>query len=92
MHPAELFQFERAAREYARWAAVAAADRSAAPGWWWGPAFALRDAGDPLPRHLCALLQLADGTPCAAGARLLLGAFAGQTELPWPAAFMKRAD
>lgn len=88
--PALEFQFKRQVREYARWLAVPEADRSPAPGWWWGPAFAARDSSEPLPAAWTGLLRLPAGACYADAARLFLGAMAEQAFQPWPSAFPGR--
>ena len=91
MHPAATAQFERAVGEYIRWRAVPKDDRSPAPGWWWGPAFEIRDVRHPLPAEWCASLELPDGATYADGAAVFLRSFAGQTSLPWPDDFPGKA-
>jgi len=39
MHQSANLSFERVVHEFARWRAVPEQQRSAAPSWWWGPAF-----------------------------------------------------
>jgi hypothetical protein len=49
MHQAAKTQFERAAREFSQWRSVPESERSpAAPGWWWQPAFEVRDQGEEM--------------------------------------------
>ena len=79
--------FERIAREFAQWRAVPDRNRSAAPAWWWGPAFEARGDRQPRPSEWCAHLGLAEGSPVAAGADVLLKALADQTSLPWTGDF-----
>lgn len=87
IHPAARFQFERVIDEYARWRAVAEEDRSPAPAWWWGPAFAVRHARDAMPDGWAQSLHLSPGAPYADGAAVLLNSLAEQTSLPWPDEF-----
>jgi hypothetical protein len=92
MHPATRLQFERLIGEYARWRAVPEAERSPAPAWWWGPAMELRNAPRSLPAEWCAELGLPNQATYAAAAELLLKTFVGQTSLPWPDDFPRKAD
>lgn len=87
MHQAAEVTFERAVREFVRWRAVPEPARSPAPAWWWGPAFELRELGQPMPLAWCASLELPDGATFADGARVFLGTLADQTSLPWPEDF-----
>ena len=77
-------QFERIVREFARWRAVPAQERSRAPAWWWGPAFEIRGVRQPMPADWCARLELPQGSTVADGAGVFLDSLAGQTSLPWP--------
>jgi hypothetical protein len=90
IHPAAKFQFERVVREYARWFAIDENARSLAPGWWWGPAFAVRDVADSLPADWSATLRLENGASYADASRVLIAAMAGQTYQPWPEQFPQR--
>ena len=92
MHPAARQQFERIIEEYVCWRAVPETERSPAPAWWWGPAIELRQATQSLPAEWCARLGLPDQASYAAGAEIFLRAFAGQTSLPWPHDFPRRAE
>jgi hypothetical protein len=92
MNPAAVLQFERMIGEYARWRAVPERERSPAPAWWWGPAMELRNVADPLPAEWCLQLGLPEHSTCAAGAKIFLAAFAGQTLLPWPYDFPGKTD
>jgi hypothetical protein len=83
-------QFERAVREFIRWRAVPEKERSPAPAWWWGPAFELRHARQPMPAEWCSSLGLPDGSPLADGADVFLKSLADQTSLPWPDDFPQR--
>jgi len=88
--PADNFQFARIVHEYARWIAIDQVDRSPAPAWWWGPAFALREATEPLPQDWSAMMKLPDGATYAEAAQLFLAAQAGQIFQPWPEEFPRR--
>ena len=83
--------FARIVDEFTRWRAVAEDERSAAPAWWWGPAFEVRSLRDPLPAEWCPRLGLSEGATYADGAAVFLDAFSGQTSLPWPDDFPRRA-
>jgi hypothetical protein len=91
MHQAANLQFGRIVDEFVRWRAVAEDDRSPAPAWWWGPAFELLGVRQPMPPEWCAGLELPAGASYADGAGVFLGSFAGQTSLPWPDDFPRRA-
>ena len=84
-------QFERAVSEFVQWRAVPEDERSPAPAWWWGPAFESRGTQQPMPTEWCSSLELPDGSSWAVGAQVFLDAFAGQTSLPWPDDFPRRA-
>jgi hypothetical protein len=90
MHTAAKLQFERTAREYAQWLAVPEEDRSPAPAWWWQPAIDVVAQHEEMAAVLCYRLQLSVGSTYAAGAKVLLGALAGQTSLPWPDEFPRK--
>jgi hypothetical protein len=90
IHPAVRFQLARSVREYARWLAVAEADRSPAPGWWWGPAFAVRDSTEPLPEDWAQTMHLPRGASYGDAARLFMDVMAGQPFQPWPSGFPGR--
>ena len=92
MHPAAQLQFERMIGEHGRWCSVPENERSPAPAWWWGPAMELRNAPQSLPVEWCVELGLPDNATYAAGAAVLLGAFAGQTSLPWPDDFPRKTE
>jgi hypothetical protein len=92
MHPAARLQVERMIGEYSRWRAVPEDERSPAPAWWWGPAVALRNAPQSLPSEWCAELGLPDHATYVAAAEIFLGAFAGQTSLPWPYDFPRKTE
>ena len=49
MHQAANVQFGRAVGEFASWRAVPEDARSPAPAWWWGPAFEVLGAPQPMP-------------------------------------------
>jgi hypothetical protein len=91
MHQAANVQFERAVREFAEWCAVPEEERSPAPAWWWGPAFDVLGARQPMPAEWCADLALPNGASFADGAAVFINSFGGQTSLPWPADFPRRA-
>jgi hypothetical protein len=90
MHPAARLQFERMIGEYARWRGVPEKERSPAPPWWWGPALELRNSQQSLSvaQSLSVegrtMLGLPDDATYGAAAEIFLGAFAGQTAVPWP--------
>ena len=90
MHPAAKLQFARIVDEFARWRAVAEAERPPAPAWWWGPAFDLRDAADAMPAGWCRQLRLAAGASFADGSAALRRTLADQTMLPWPYDFSRK--
>ena len=84
MHQAAKLQFERAAREFARWRAVPKDERSAAPGWWWGPALQVVGVTQSMPPDWCARLELPLGASFDDGAGVLLQNLADQKSLTWP--------
>jgi hypothetical protein len=90
MHPAARLQFERMIGEYARWRGVPEKERSPAPAGWWGPAIELRNSpqslsvAQSLSVEWRAMLGLPDDATYGAAAEIFLGAFAGQTAVPWP--------
>jgi hypothetical protein len=83
--------FGRIVDEFVRWRAVAEDDRSPAPAWWWGPAFESLGERQPMPPEWCAGLELPAGASYADGAAVFVGSLAGQTSLPWPEDFPRRA-
>jgi hypothetical protein len=87
MHQPANLSFERVVHEFARWRAVPERQRSAAPAWWWGPAFEALGLRQPMPATWCASLGLPDGSPIATGAELLLASLGDQTLLPWTGDF-----
>ena len=91
MHPAAVLQFERMIGEYNTWRALPEAERSPAPAWWWGPAIALRASSEPLPAGWRSELGLPEAATYASAAEIFLGAFAGQTAVPWPFDFPGKA-
>ena len=91
MNPAARLQFERIVDEFARWRAVAEAERSPAPAWWWGPAFCVRSLKHSMPAEWCARLELPDAATYADGAEIFLNSLADQTLLPWSGDFPHRA-
>jgi hypothetical protein len=74
---------ERIVHEFARWRAVPEQERSAAPSWWWGPAFEALGEPQPMPAGWCSSLGLPEGSTVGAGAKVLLAPFPDQTTLPW---------
>jgi len=91
MHPAAALQFERMIGEYITWRAVPDKERSPAPAWWWGSAMELRALSQPLPAEWCAELGLPDRATYASAANIFLAAFSGQTSVPWPYDFPRKA-
>jgi hypothetical protein len=92
MHPAARLQFERAAREFARWRAVPELERSPAPAWWWQPAFQVASQLEPMPELWCHRLEIPVGSTYAVGADVLMAALAGQISLPWPDEFPRKSE
>jgi hypothetical protein len=92
MHPAAVLQLERMIGEYNTWRAVPEKERSPAPAWWWGSAMELRASSQPLPAEWCAQLGLPDRATYASAADIFLGAFAGQTAVPWAHDFPGKAE
>jgi hypothetical protein len=90
MHQAASLQFGRVMDEFVLWHAVPKDERSPAPGWWWGPAMAVREAHESMPHAWCCELGLGDGSSFAAGAQALFTLFAEQTSLPWPDDFPRK--
>jgi hypothetical protein len=90
IHPAVKFQFGRIVQEYGSWHAIDEYVRSRAPGWWWGPALALRDAHEQMPTDWLRLMALPDAGTYSDAARLLLDSLAGQTSQPWPNEFPRQ--
>ena len=84
MHQAANVQLQRAVAEFVRWREVPENQRSPAPAWWWGPAFEVLGQQTPLPAEWCASLGLPGDATYTDGAKVFLGALAGQTSLPWP--------
>jgi hypothetical protein len=91
MHQAASVQFERIVGEFAQWRAVPEPERSPAPAWWWGPAFEMRGAPQPMPAEWCSSLKLPIGSSFAIGAEVFLQSLADQTSLPWAADFPRNA-
>jgi hypothetical protein len=83
--------FGRIVDEFVRWRAVAEDDRSPAPAWWWSPAFENLGERQPMPPEWCAGLELPAGASYADGAAVFIRSLAGQTSLPWPEDFPRRA-
>jgi hypothetical protein len=90
MLQATTLQFERIADEFALWRAVAEAERSPAPAWWWGPAMEALDQAEAMPAILCESFELPAGSSYGGGAEVLMKALAGQTSLAWPDEFPKK--
>jgi hypothetical protein len=63
MRPAAEFQFEGAVKEYSDWRAVAEAERSPAPAWWWQPAFEVRHEEEEMMLLSCFALIFRSGRP-----------------------------
>ena len=51
----------------------------------------LRNIAETLPVEWCAELGLPDGATCTAGADVFLKAMAGETLVPWPYDFPRKA-
>jgi hypothetical protein len=90
MHPAAKLQFERVVDEYAKWRAIAEAERPPAPAWWWGPALDVREIAAALTPASSRRLGLPAGATYADAAQMLLHALAGQTQVPWPYDFSRK--
>jgi hypothetical protein len=90
MNPAATFNFERIAKEYARWRSVPNDDRSAAPGWWWQPAFEVAFREEPMSPLLCAYLEIPFSSTYAAGAAAIMAALVDQKTLPRSDEFPRR--
>ena len=90
MHRAAKLQFERVAREFAKWRAVPEDERSPAPAWWWQPAFEVAGRREELAPQECHHLELPSSSTYAAGATLLMATLADQTSLPWPDEFPRK--
>jgi hypothetical protein len=91
MHQVANVQFERAVGEFVRWRAIPEQERSPAPAWWWGPAFEVRGVQQPMPAEWSSGLELPNGSSFADGAEVFLKSLAGQTSLPWPDDFPRKA-
>src|ERR1700722_1782539 len=92
MHQAAKFQFERAAREFAQWRSVPEKDRSPAPGWWWQPAFEVRELHEEMAPLWCQRLELPLSSTYAAGAAVLRATLADQKSLPRPDEFPRKIE
>lgn len=89
MHPAAKLQFARIADEFARWHAIAEAERPPAPAWWWGPAFEMRNAAEPLSSILSRRFRLPDGASFAEASAALRQTLTGQAIPSWPYDFSR---
>jgi hypothetical protein len=92
MHQAAKTQFESAARQYSQWRSVPESERSPAPGWWWQPAFEVRDQDEEMAPLWCHRLELPLGSTYAAGAVMLMATLADQKSLPWPDEFPRKFE
>jgi hypothetical protein len=90
MHPAAKLQFERVAREYSLWRSVPEGERSAAPAWWWQPAFQVAEQLEEMPALLCYQIELPVGSTYAAGAAVFIAPIVEQTSQPWPDEFPRK--
>jgi hypothetical protein len=84
--------FQRAVGEFAQWRAIRESERSLAPGWWWQPAFEVRELQEvmmPLWGHCLELPLLSS---YAAGAAVLMATLADQTSQPWPDEFPRKIE
>jgi hypothetical protein len=90
MHPAAKLQFERIVREYSQWRSVSENERSAAPAWWWQPAFGVAKQLEEMPALSCRQLELPAGSTYAAGAAVLMAPIIKQTSQPWPDEFPRK--
>jgi hypothetical protein len=90
MPQASKINFERAAREFARWRAVPQDERSPAPAWWWQPAFEARELQEVMAPLWSRRLELPLSSTYAAGAVVLMATLADQTSLPWPDEFPRK--
>jgi hypothetical protein len=92
MHSAADHQFLRVVGEFAQWRSVPEAERSPAPGWWWQPAFEVRERQEIMSPISCHHLELPIGSTYAAGGAVLMAALADQTSLPWPDEFPRKRE
>jgi hypothetical protein len=90
MHPAAKLQFERVVDEYAKWRAIAEAERPPAPAWWWGPAIDVREFAVALTAPSCRQLGLPAEATYADAARMLLHTLSAQTQVSWPYDFSRK--
>jgi hypothetical protein len=67
-------------------------DRSAAPAWWWQPAFEVREQQEQMTPLSCHRLELPLSSTYAAGAAVLMMALADQTSLPWADEFPRKIE
>ena len=90
MHQAAKLQFERIAREYARWRGVPEQARSPAPAWWWGAAMDALDETEVMSPELCAGFELPVASSYGDAAEVLMKSLAEQTSLSLPDEFPKK--
>jgi len=90
MQPAKQIDLERLAAEFTAWRAVEETQRSAAPGWWWGPAMALRGDREPMPAELAMPFGLPAGASFGDAAALMMRLMAPQKTVPQPGDFPRR--
>ncbi|NEW88013.1 hypothetical protein DU475_12185 [Rhodopseudomonas sp. WA056] len=90
MHPAQHIEFDRLAQEISAWRAVPPDARAPAPGWWWGPAMALRHASQPLSPEHCRKFGLPVGASFADAGNKVMAFLAAQRSLAKPGQFPKR--
>jgi hypothetical protein len=79
MHQSARIEFERVAREFARWRAVPEEERSPAPACWWGVAIALITDNELMPRGWCAFMKLPPSSTFGEAAAKLMDSMVDQT-------------